>query len=463
MPFPLYGRIFPKEKGIVLITDMTEGKPGRMLWRFSIPMLASVMFQQFYNIADSVIAGRYAGEDALAAVGASYPITLIVMAVAVGCNVGCSVVVSQLFGEKDMTQLKTAVTTALFAVAGLSLLLTALGLGLSMPMMRALNTPANIFDDGALYLGIYIGGLPFLFLYNVCTGVFTALGDSRTPLYFLIGSSLGNIALDLWFVIAFDMGVVGVAWATFLAQGVSSVLALLALARAVHSIPTDEKPKRFSLPMLGRLSRMAVPSILQQSFVSVGNLFIQSLINGYGSAVIAGYSAAIKLNTFALTCFNTLGNGLSNFTAQNVGAGLTARVKKGFLAGVVMAVCVAAPFVALYLGWGDGMIRLFLPAGADSGATALAVGRRFLLLISPFYPMIAVKLMGDAVLRGAGAVGYFMITTFTDLVLRVVLSYLFSPALGTDGIWFSWPIGWGIAAVLSCVFYFSGVWKRARA
>lgn len=441
---------------------MTKGKPGQMLWRFSLPMLVSVMFQQFYNIADSVIAGRFAGEDALAAVGASYPITMIFMAVAVGCNIGCSVVVSQLFGEKHMNQMKTAVTTSLIAVGGLSLLLTALGLLFSVPMMRALNTPANIFDDGALYLGIYIGGLPFLFLYNVCTGVFTALGDSRTPLYFLIGSSLGNIALDLWFVISFQMGVAGVAWATFLAQGVSSVLALAALARSVRSIPTDEKPKRFSLSMLRRLSRMAVPSILQQSFVSVGNLFIQSLINGFGSAVIAGYSAAIKLNTFAVTCFNTLANGLSNFTAQNMGAGQVARVKRGFLAGVVMALCVTVPFVVLYLGWGDGMIRLFLPADASASTTALEVGRRFLLLVSPFYLLVAAKLMGDAVLRGAGAVGFFMITTFTDLVLRVVISYLLAPSFGTDGIWFSWPIGWGVAAVLSGAFYFSGVWKRGK-
>ena len=444
-----------------MITDMTQGKPGRILWRFTLPMLLSVMFQQFYNIADSVIAGRFAGEDALAAVGASYPITMIFMAVAVGCNVGCSVVVSQLFGQKELAQMKTAVTTSFLAVGGLSLLLTGVGLIACAPMMRLLNTPANIFDDGALYLGIYIGGLPFLFLYNICTGVFTALGDSKTPLYFLIGSSLGNIALDLWFVLSFHMGVAGVAWATFLAQGVSSVLALAALARAVRSIKTKEKPKLFSLPMLGRLSRMAVPSILQQSFVSVGNLFIQSLINGYGSAVIAGYSAAIKLNTFALTCFNTMANGLSNFTAQNIGAGKTERVKKGFSSGVVMALCVTVPFVALFLGWGESMIRLFLPAGAGAGGAALETGRQFLLLVSPFYLLVAVKLMGDAVLRGAGAVGFFMITTFTDLVLRVVLSYLLAPALGPTGIWLSWPIGWAVAAVLSCVFTFSGVWKRA--
>lgn len=445
-----------------MITDMTRGKPGRVLWRFSLPMLVSVMFQQFYNIADSVIAGRFAGEDALAAVGASYPITMIFMAVAVGCNIGCSVVVSQLFGEKQMTKMKTAVTTSLFAVGCLSLFLTVIGLIFNQPMMRALNTPSNIFNDGALYLQIYIAGLPFLFLYNVCTGVFTALGDSRTPLFFLIGSSLGNVALDLWFVISFQMGVAGVAWATFLAQGVSSVLALIALARSIRSIPTNEKPKRFSLPMLGRLSRIAVPSILQQSFVSVGNLFIQSLINGFGSAVIAGYSAAIKLNTFSLTCFNTLANGLSNFSAQNIGAGQIARIKRGFLAGMLMAMIVTVPFLVLFLGWGDGMIRLFLPADVSGDAAALAVGRRFLMVVAPFYPLVAAKLMGDAVLRGAGSVGYFMVTTFTDLVLRVVISFILAPSLGTDGIWFSWPIGWAVSAVLSSIFYFSGVWKRAK-
>ena len=206
--------------------DLTVGDPQSVLWKFSIPMFVSVIFQQMYNIADSVIAGKFAGEDALAAVGASYPITMIFMAIAVGSNIGCSVVISQYFGAKWYDKMKTAVSTTLIASLALSLVLTVAGLLGSRGLMVMINTPDNIFADGDLYLRIYIGGFVFLFLYNVATGIFTSLGDSKTPLYFLIGSSIGNILLDTLFVAVFHWGVAGVAWATFLAQGVACVLAL---------------------------------------------------------------------------------------------------------------------------------------------------------------------------------------------------------------------------------------------
>ena len=191
--------------------DLTQGNAQSVLWRFSIPMFVSVIFQQLYNMADSVIAGKFAGEDALAAVGASYPITMIFMAIAVGSNIGCSVVISQYFGAKRFGEMKTAVSTTLLSSVVLAAVLTAAGLLGSRGMMTLINTPENIFGDGALYLRIYIGGFLFLFLYNVATGIFNSLGDSRTPLYFLIGSSLGNIVLDLIFVAVFGWGVAGVA------------------------------------------------------------------------------------------------------------------------------------------------------------------------------------------------------------------------------------------------------------
>lgn len=199
-----------------MITDLTVGHPKHTLWRFLLPMFISVMFQQLYNIADSSIAGRFAGEDALAAVGASYPITVIFMAFAVGSNLGASVVVSRLFGARDIGKMKSAVYTAFIACGLMSLILTVLGYVYCGSMMRLIHTPSNIFGDGELYLKIYVFGLTFLFLYNVCTGIFTALGDSKTPLYFLIGSSIGNILLDYWFVAKFHWGVAGVAWATFI-------------------------------------------------------------------------------------------------------------------------------------------------------------------------------------------------------------------------------------------------------
>lgn len=437
--------------------DLTQGSPAAVLWRFSIPMFISVIFQQMYNIADSVIAGKFAGEDALAAVGASYPITMIFMAIAVGSNIGCSVVISNLFGAQEYKRMKTAVSTTLLASLALSVFLTVAGLAGTRALMRMVNTPDNIFEDGALYLAIYVGGFTFLFLYNVATGIFTALGDSRTPLYFLIGSSLGNIVLDYVFVRYFQWGVAGVAWATFIAQGIACVLAVWAVVVRLQNVPTDGKAPLFSMSMLQRIAVIAIPSILQQSFISVGNIFIQGIVNSYGSSVIAGYSAAVKLNTFALTSFTTLGNGISNFTAQNLGAGKPDRVRQGFRAGAVMTLLAAVPFFVAYFVFGRQMIFLFMTS--DSGK-ALSTGVEFLRIISPFYFAICVKLMADGVLRGGGAMKEFMVATFSDLILRVILAFVFSAIWQERGIWLSWPLGWVVAAVMSLAFYKKGVWKR---
>ena len=444
-----------------MTTDMTKGRPAGILVRFTLPMLLSVAFQQLYNISDSVIAGKFAGEDALAAVGASFPVTMIFMAFALGCNIGCSVVISQLFGAGDLGNMKTAVNTSILSVGGLSLLLTILGSFFGVPILAVLGTPSNIFGDSALYLNVYTWGLPFLFLYNIASGIFTALGDSRTPLYFLIASSLGNIGLDLLFVAVFHMGVAGVAWATFLAQGAASVFALVAVLRRVRRMESKEPGRLFSFSVFRKIAVIAVPSILQQSFISVGNLFIQNLVNGFGSSVIAGYSAAVKLNTFALTSFTALSNSLSSFTAQNIGAGKPERVKRGFRSGLIMALLVALPFTAVYCFLSSGVLTLFMDTAS---VQAMQAGTDFLRIVTPFYLFIAVKLMADGILRGAGAMKCFMVATCTDRVLRVVLAYLFSAEQGARGSWMSWPAGWVIASVLSCVFYFTGVWipKRFR-
>ncbi len=433
-----------------MMQDLTVGDSRKVLLQYTIPMFVSVAFQQIYNIADSMIAGKFAGKEALAAVGASYPITMIFMAVAVGCNIGCSVVISQLFGAKAYRKMKTAVFTTLSAGLLLSAVLTAVGLFTTPAMMRMIQTPDNIFMDGALYLRIYIGGFIFLFLYNVTTGMFNSMGDSRTPLYFLIGSSIGNILLDLLFVAVFHWGVAGVAWATFLAQGAACVLALLAFWRRLAQIKTEEKTQFFSLEVLKKIALVAIPSVLQQSFISIGNIFIQGLVNSYGSDVIAGYSAAVKLNTFLITGMTTLGNGISGFTAQNLGAGLPGRIREGYRAGIKMALGVTVPFFIGFFFFGKAMMLLFME---NAGGQAMETGILFLRIVSPFYFVISVKLIADGILRGTESMRYFMIATFTDLILRVILAYLFSAWLEEAGIWMSWPAGWCVGTLLSIIFY----------
>lgn len=430
-----------------MTTDLTLEHPKNTLWKFALPMLLSVMFQQFYNIADSMIAGRFAGEQALASVGASYPITVIFMAFAVGSSLGTSVVVSRFFGAGNLTEMKTAVSTAFLSCLVLSVVLTAAGVLLCPFLMELIHTPENILADGVLYLKIYVYGLSFLLFYNVCTGVFTALGNSKIPLYFLMGSSIGNILLDYWFVAGFHMGVAGVAWATFIAQGVSAVLAFITLFRHLAVLPSAHR--RFDWQIFRQITAIAVPSILQQSVLSIGNLFVQDIVNQFGSSVIAGYSAAIKLNTFAINTFMSLGSCLSSYTAQNIGAGKRDRIPMGFWVGVRLALIVTIPFFLLYFGCSSLMMGLFLESESRE---AIRSGVEFLKIVSPFYFMISIKLMSDGILRGSGAMAYFVLATIPDLILRILIAHVLIVPFGSTGIWMAWPFGWIVATALTMVF-----------
>ena len=438
--------------------DLTSGKPSSVLWKFCLPLFGSIIFQQLYNIADSFVAGKFIGNDALAAVGNSYEITLIFIAFAFGCNIGCSVVVSNFFGAKKYGEMKTSVYTSLIAGGVLCGVLMLFGSIFCGGLLRLINTPENIFADSKLYLDIYIYGLPFVFFYNIATGIFSALGDSKPPFVFLACSSVANIGMDILFVAALKMGVAGVAWATFLCQGVSCVLAVLFVVLRLKKIGAGEKTKLFSFAILGKVAVIAVPSILQQSFISVGNIVIQSVINTFGSEVMAGYSAAVKLNNMVVTSLTTLGNGISNYTAQNMGAGKHARVKQGFRAGLAIVWIICVPVCALYLLAGKYLMYAFLD---DVSGAALKTGLTFLRVISPFYFVIAAKLVADGVLRGSGMMKQFMIATFTDLILRVALAEVLAlTPLGTTGIWMAWPCGWCVSAVLSIIFYRGGAWNK---
>lgn len=441
--------------------DLTVGSPQAVLWKFCLPLFGSIVFQQLYNIADSLVAGKFVGENALAAVGNSYEITLIFIAFAFGCNIGCSVIVSQLFGAKKTADMKTAVHTALISSAVVCGLLMAVGLAFGADLLRAINTPEEVMADSALYLDIYVYGLPFVFFYNVATGIFSALGDSKTPFLFLACSSTGNILADILFVTAFDMGVAGVAWATFLCQGVSCVLAVLVVFWRLGRIPSEEKARLFSLPLFKKFAVIAVPSILQQSFISVGNILIQGVINSFGTGVMAGYSAAVKLNNLVVTSFTTLGNGISNYAAQNMGAGKLHRIPEGFRAGLRLVWALCVPLVLLYFFAGRYLIGFFIDEPTE---TAVSTGIQFLRILSPFYFVVSSKLVADGVLRGTSKMGCFMAATFTDLILRVVLAYVLSGALNSAlGIWCAWPVGWSVATCLSHYFYLHGPWRSVKA
>ncbi len=439
-----------------MVRDLTTGNPAKILVMFTVPMLISVIFQQLYNIADSIIAGQLLGGDALASIGISYTITMIYMAIANGSNIGCSVVISQFFGNGNYSKMKTCISTSLISILSLSIILTILGLVFSSPLLIKLNTPDNLFKASADYLNIYTAGLVFLFLYNVCTGIFTALGDSKTPLFFLIISSVLNVILDYILVKYTTLGVSGVAWATFIAQGLASILAFLTLISRIKKL-NCRNSKIFSFDILKKILFVAIPSILQQSFVSVGNIFIQRLVNTFGDIVVAGFSAAGKLNTFTITTLTALGNSMSSFTAQNVGAGKINRIKIGVKHLYIMSFAITAPLFILYNFCPEIMMRIFV---SETDIAIIEAGIAFLKTVAPFYLFISIKLIIDGVLRGSGAVNIFMISTFYDLLLRVVLSFVLSPIFAQQGIWYSWPIGWLFATAISCTFYFTGMWKK---
>lgn len=439
--------------------DLLTGNPSKVLISFTIPIFLSTVFQQLYTIADSLIAGKFAGEDALAAIGASYPVTMIFMAVSIGSNTGCSVIISQLFGGSRIKDMKTAVSTALITLFALSAVITVAALAFSPQIMNLMHTPKNIFYDADLYFKIYIGGFTFLSLYNIATGVFTALGDSKTPLYFLIISSVVNVILDYVFVAEFEWGVAGAAWATFISQGAACITAVAVIIIKLKKIPS-ERFEFFSFPMLRNLTRVSSQTILQQSFISVGNMLVQGIVNGYGSSVIAGYAAAIKLITFCVTSLHTVANAMAAFTAQNVGANQYDRVKKGYRVSIVIVFVLAAVFTVSYVVFGEFFVNMFLES--TESTKALETGRNFLLIVSLAFCIVSLKVVSDAVTRGAGAIRLFAISTFADLIIRVALSYALAPMLGVNAVAVAWTIGWLIGMVLAVCFYKFGNWKNHK-
>ncbi len=443
-----------------MIRKLTEGNAEHVLIRFTLPMFVGVIFQQLYSIADSVIAGKFAGEQALAAVGAATSICTLFLAVSIGSQIGCTVVVSQLFGAKQNDDTRSAISTALIAAGGVTVLLTLFGLCASGALLSLIQTPDEIFAEAQLYLNIYSCGFGFVYFYNIATGIFNSLGDSKTPLYFLIGSSLSNIFLDWLFVAVFEWGVAGVAWATFVAQGTACILSLCVLRIRLRALDTGKPVKRFRKDLLFRIFHIAGPSILQQAFISVGDMCVQSFVNPFGTSVIAGYVAAIRLNTFATASLIALGNGVSSFSAQNIGAGKPERVRQGWRGGLKLSFCIASVFFVCYYFFGAFFLSLFLEDGAN--ITALSTGLNFFHTVAPFYFVISIKLVSDGVLRGSSSMKLFTIGTFSDLILRVVLARIFSILWGVNGIWYAWPVGWSTGAILACTFVLTGAWDKDR-
>lgn len=458
--------------------NMLTDKPGRSLFFFAMPMILGNLFQQFYTTVDSIIVGQFVGEDALAAVGASYSLTTVFIMIAIGGGIGASVITSQYLGAGIYRKMKTSVSTALISFLILSLVLSVIGLVGNRAILTSLNTPGNILSDAILYLEIYFLGLPFLFMYNILSSIFNALGNSRTPLYLLIFSSLLNIGMDLVMVQVFHLGVAGVAIATVIAQGLSAVISFCLLLRLlgtfrdeintketdVEEWKTEEtdagKRKLYDFAMLGNMIKVAIPSMVQQSIVSIGMLLVQSVVNGFGSSVLAGYTAGMRIESICIVPMIATGNAVSTFTAQNLGAGQPGRVRKGYVAGVRMVAAFAVLTCLILTVFHGPIINAFLEEGSD--AAAFATGNDYLTFIAFFFGCIGMKAITDGVLRGAGDVVVFTLANLVNLGIRVSFAFGFAGVIGVEAVWFAVPMGWTSNFVISFIRYLSGKWSRKK-
>lgn len=447
-----------------MIKNLTEGKPLKLLFFFSLPMLMGNLFQQLYNMVDSIVVGNFVGADALAAVGASFPVVFLAVALAAGLSMGCNVVISQLFGAGRIRDMKTTISTALIGQFVLSVAITVAGELLAPLILSLLKTPENIMADSLTYLRIYFGGSVFLFIYNTLNGIYNALGDSKTPLCFLIFSTLTNIVLDLTFVIKYGMGVAGVAWATLIAQGVCAILSmvvLMARIRKLHDEPGHEYEGRrplFHFTAVQRIAQIGVPSMIQQSIVSVSMLLMQSLVNSYGSVFIAGYTAATKIDSLAMMPNMNFSNAMSSYTAQNIGAGKPERVREGYKANMFMCVVFSVTLTLIIFLFGPNLLNMFMDSNAN--IQAINYGMDYMRVVSSFYILMGIMFTSNGLLRGAGDMKTFMASSLFNLFSRVILAYVLASQIGPSAIWWSIPIGWFVGSAISFTRFRSGKWMN---
>lgn len=436
-----------------MITDLTTGKPLKVIWNFSLPLLLSTALQQIYNIADSIIVGQFTGAAGLAAIGAAYPITLFYIAFATGASMGCSVIISQLFGAKRMGDLKSAVFTALFSLLAMGVVLTGLGVLLSGSLMTLLNAPEAHHADATSYLAIYSVGVVFMFLYNASTAIFTGLGDSKRPLYFLMLSSALNIVLDIIAVGPLKMGVAGAAWATTISQAVSALLSTILVTKRIRAIETDQPYHLFDTNLLGDMARIALPSIFQQSCVALSHTILQSLVNSFDTAVMAGYEAASKLHNFAYMCFNTLGTALSSFVAQCYGAKKYSRIHRGFWVSTGLCFGFTMVVIAIFQLFPAQLAGLFVDADAE--AAVIDVSVHYLRIISPVYSIICFIITTGGLLRGIGKSMTFFIETIIEFAVRVIMCFVLTGLLSSyTGLMWAWYFGSPCGFLMCLVLYF---------
>lgn len=445
-------------RGGTTLNDFTQGNAAKQIILFSLPMLVGNLFQQLYNMVDAIVVGRFVGGTALAAVGVSMNVIQFLLAVLIGFTTGASVVISQFYGARQYDRLHRTVSTSIIFLAAFSVVITVLGIVLTPQLLRLLNASEDIFADAQLYMRVLLAGMVFPVFFNMYTAYLRALGDSRGPLYILICSSVLNVLLDLLFVAQFKMDVFGAAIATVIAQALAAVLCYFYTRRRVPLLRID-KPV-FDRELFRAILKYGAPAALQLSLVSLANLTITRLINSFGSAAMAGITAATKIDQIAIQPISNISLALSTFVAQNMGAGLEDRAKKGFRSALLFMLLVAVVITVLIMSFGPQLIGLFLDQKDGNMTEILQVGLEYLNILVVFYFLFAFLFGFNGFFRGAGDAVIAMVFPVASLTIRALSAYglVYLAGMGPEALAWSIPIGWGLCSFVSWLYYRKRLW-----
>lgn len=435
--------------------DLTVGKEHVQIFYFAVPMLFGNLFQQLYNVVDSVVVGKFLGDDALAAVGASFPIIFLLISLIIGFTIGGSITVSQFFGAKQYDKVRISVDTINIVIMVASLVMGALGIIFSDQIFMLIDLPEEVIPDASIYLRIYLLGLPFLFGFSNISALLRGVGDSQTPLYFLIFSTLLNIVLDLFFVAGLGYGIASVALATVISQALGLVLAAIWI-RKNDMLRFRIRGMVFDKIIFNKSQRIGLPSGIQHVLFSLGMLALFGIVNKFGVKVIAGYSAAMRLDSLAIMPAMNLSGALSTFVGQNMGAGKFERIGRGLRATLVMSTGISVAITAIMFFFGETLMKMF-----SSDPEVIRYGVEYLVIVSSFYFVFSALFSVNAVMRGAGDMIVPMIITLISLwLIRIPFANYFMDTLGEKAVWWSAPVGWTMGLLLSFLYYYNGRWKR---
>ncbi|MCL2547813.1 MAG: MATE family efflux transporter [Symbiobacteriaceae bacterium] len=448
---------------------MTEGKPWRLIFNFTLPMLAGNVFQQLYNTVDAIIVGRYIGPNALAAVSTSFPVIFLLISFVFGLTMGSGIVISQFYGAGKIEQMRRATSTSLIFQMCCAAVMSVVGLLISEPLLHMMQVPPDIMVDSLAYMQIYFMGLVFVFAYNILAATLRSLGDSRTPLFFLIVSSILNIILDLFFIIVLQWGIAAVSWATVISQAIATLLCYFYIVRRIPLLAFGFHDLVFDKEILWSTIRIGLPSSTQQVVVSLGMMVVQGLVNGFGSITMAAYAAATRIDSFATMPMMNFGQALATYTGQNVGAWRIDRIKEGLKATLWMSLVTCIIMSLVVFTFGPNLISLFLSGDASSEVdpaelqAIITQGVDYVMTVTMFYIIFSLSAAINGLLRGAGDTMTPMVSSFLNLGLRVAVAYFLSgiPEIGYRGIWWSIPCGWAIGALVPLIRYLSGTWQQS--